>query len=637
MSRNGFHPSALRAASALCLCGSLSLLMAQNQVQHASIGPVRPSTFMVRSYEAPYVPPVRLGDTPRLQTLVRAGVLYLTVDDAIALALENNIDLEVARYGPILSSWNLVRSQAGGALPGVPSGAAQAGAVASGQGVAGSQQAAGVTAGGPAANGGGTNATISQIGPIAQTLDPTIQQATTFSHISNPQFNATQSGSPLLLLHTHVYTASYQQGFSFGGNVNLSYSDHYLKENAATDILNPSSAPNLNLTFRQNLLQGFGYAVNLRQIEVSRINLKVSDLNFRAQVANTVVSVLNQYYGLVADYADERAKREAVNVAQQLYQDAQRRQQAGAASPLDTTTAQSQLASAQSDLSVSEANLEQQQVQLKSLLGRRGALDPALDGVRVMPLNAIEVPAEDNLAPLSDLVREAMANRPDVAIDAANLQSAEVSSVGTKNGLRPTLQVFGSLSQAGLAGTPSGQVDRYFGGGIGTALGQVFRRNFPSEQLVPIFAGSLRNRQAQADAAIDQLQLRQTALGNQKDSKQVEVEVQNYVIGLRQARARYQAAVQTRILDQQLFSGEQEKLSLGASTAPDVVQLQRGLVGAESSEIAAEVTYVQARIALDQALGRTLTANHVTIDEAQSGRVARASALPATLPPAPVE
>jgi len=626
----------MRRRLAICACWlmtSVSALVAQDRSQ--AVEPVRPATAFLRWYQSPEVPSVRLADSSRMQTLIRAGVLYLTVQDAIVLAIENNIDVEIARYGPILASWNLERAQAGGALPGVPSGASQAGAVAAGQGVAGSQQAAGVTAGGPAAGGARTNATISQIGPIAQTLDPTIQEASTFSHISSPQFNTTQSGNPLLVLSTRAYTGSYQQGFLWGGNVTASYSDHYLKENAATDFLNPSSAPSLTLTYRQNLLQGLGFAVNNRQIEVSRINLSVSDLTFRSQVASVVANVLNQYYNLAADYSDERAKQQAVQVAQQLYEDAQRREQLGAASPLDVTVAQSQLASAQSDLVVSRTGFQQDQIQLKVLLGRRGALDPVLQSVQVLPLNQIEVPAEDNLAPVPDLIREALTNRPDLAIDAANLKSAQVSAVGTKNGVLPTLQVFGSISQAGLAGTQQGGADKYFVGGIGTALGQVFRRDFPSQQLTPVFVAQIHDRQARADNAIDQLQLRQTELTNQKDANQVQVEVQNYVIALRQARARYEAASRNVVLQQQLFSSEQEKLGLGASTSSQVVQLQRDLATAQATEIAAEASYSYARIALDDALGRTLAVNHVSLDEARTGVVARPSSLPAVLPSTP--
>jgi hypothetical protein len=262
------------AAALLAAClFSAPALLAQPATQPAAIAPQRSALPVLRSYIAPAVPPIRLSDSSRLQGLIRAGVLYLSVQDAIALALENNIDLEIARYGPLIADWNLIRSQAGGALPGVPSGAAQAGAVASGQGVTGSQQAAGVTAGGPPTGGASTNATISEIGPVAQTLDPTIQDTTTFSHITTPEFNSIQSFSPVLISSTRAYTGQYQEGFLLGGALTANYSDHYLNENAATDFLNPSSAPVLTLSYRQNFLQGLGFGVNGRQIEVSRIGL----------------------------------------------------------------------------------------------------------------------------------------------------------------------------------------------------------------------------------------------------------------------------------------------------------------------------------------------------------------------------
>jgi len=250
-----------------------------------TIDPVRPSApIVIRPYLPPYIPPIRLNNSARLGGLIRAGMLYLTVQDAIALALENNIDIEVARYNPILADWQLERSQAGGALPGVPSSAGQAGNVASGQGVAGSQAAAGVTTGGNG-NGGpsASNATIAQIGPISQTLDPTIQENTVLSHQTAPEANATQTVLPVLISNTKNSTFSYQQGFEIGGNVTFSYRDSYLNENAPTDVLNPSSAPSVSISYQQNLLRGFGIAVNTRTIRVSQINVNTSEQTFKTR------------------------------------------------------------------------------------------------------------------------------------------------------------------------------------------------------------------------------------------------------------------------------------------------------------------------------------------------------------------
>ena len=625
----------VRNALRNALCGLCTLALLSGQ--EPTVDPVRPSAFIaIRPYTAPLVPPVRLENSGRLGSLVRAGMLYLTVQDAIALALENNIDIEVARYNPIISEWQLERSRAGGALPGVPSGAAQAGNVANGQGVAGSQAAAGVTTGSNGVAGtSSSNATISQIGPISQTLDPVLQESTVFSHQTAPQPDTVQSILPVLVSNTRNSSFSYQQGFLVGGNVTVTYKDSYLNENAPTDVLNPSSAPSLTLTFQQNLLRGFGVAVNARTIRVSQLNVKASALNFKTQVSNTVNQVLNLYYALAAGYEDIRAKSNAVEVAQKFYSNTGLQERAGTLARLDVTTAESQLATAQYDLINSQTNLRQQQLQLKNLLSRRGIADPLLASVQVVPLDRITVPENADLPPLKDLLQTAVANRSDLAAEKMGITSSEISALGTRNGILPLLVAIGTESTAGLAGTPKTVVTKfgvqtanpYFDGGIGTALGQVLRRDFPTNRTATYYQMPLRNDQAQADYAIDQLQLRQSQIQLSKDLNQVAVDVSNYTVAMRQARGRYRAAVQTRILQQQLLDAEQKKLAGGASTPFNVVQQERDLVAAQSAELAALVDFSNARVALDQTLGTTLEANHVSIDEARTGKVQRASSL----------
>lgn len=623
-----------RKALALWLCASSFSFVCGQSI---SIEPLRPQApILWRPYLTPEVPPIRVANSGRLQDLTRAGILYLTVQDAIALALENNTDIEVARYNPLIAASQLERSEAGGALPGVPSSASQAGSVALGQGVAGSQAAAGVATAAAAQNAGRTaNATISQVGPVTQTLDPIVQETTTFSHTSTPQFNTTLSATTVLTNATHVYTGSYQQGFLTGGSVTVTYSEHYLSENAPSDLLNPSLAPNLSLSFQHNLLRGFGVAVNARTINISKINLQESDLNFKTQVISTVVNVLNLYYGLVADLEDVKAKQSALTLAQTLYEDNKRQIEIGSLAPLDLTSAGSQVAATQRDLVISQTALQQQELQLKNLLSRAGVMDPAIANVRIMPVDRMMMPDKDDLPPFEQMMRLAMANRSDLAVQAQNLNASEISALGTRNGVLPSLQVFGGESLAGLAGvghtvtTSRGTLapDAYFVGGIGTALGQVFRRNFPSQRVGAVLQASIENRQAQADYGIDQLQLRQTQLTNQKSASQVQVDLLNSVVALQQARARYDAAAKSVVLQQQLLDAEQKKLSLGASIPFNVVQLQRDLAAVQSTQIRAMASYTSARITLDQALGTTLETNHVSIGEAQSGRVARKSAV----------
>ncbi len=627
--------SSVRASLAL-LCALLTVsLQAQQAASEPEIAPVRPqNSIFVRPYLAPAVPPVRLGNSGRIAGLIRAGVLYLTAQDAIALALENNIDLEVDRYNPIISEWNLERSQAGGALPGVPSAAGQAGSVANGQGVAGSQAAAGLSNGGAGAGGGGGNASISQIGPVTQTLDPIIQETSVFSHTTAPQPNATQSITSVLVDATHVNNVSIQYGLVSGGSVSLSYSDHYLKENAATDQLNPTSAPNLSLSVQYNLLRGFGQKVGSRTIEVNKINLRVSDLNFRNQLIGTVVTVLNQYYALAADYEDLRAKQSALDTAQQFDRDTRRQEDLGALSSVDVITADSQVATAQNDLASSRATLLEDELTLKNTLSRTGAMDPALSAARIVTLDRITVPDADNLPPLNSLVEQALSNRPDLEALRANVDSAQIAALGTKNGVLPAAVAIGGASNAGLAGpSPVPVKGDPFVGGIGRALGQVLDRDFPTERIGAFVQVPINNRQAQSDYGVEQLQLRQTQLTTQKSLNQVIVDISNNVIAVQQARVRYTAAVKNRELQQQLLDAEQRKFLLGASTPYNVTQQQRDLATANATLLSALSGYSTARVALDQATGTTLESNHVSVEEAREGKVARQPVLPDPLPP----
>ena len=607
--------------------------------QLASIEPVRPTG---RIYQRPYlpadIPPVRAtNNSDRLRGLIRGGKLYLTAQDAIALAIENNIDVEIARYSPITLAWRLERAEAGGALPGVQSTASQASAVTSGQGVQGSQSAAGVSNGG---GGGGArgqgNATVSQVGPVTANLDPTIQETTTFGHKNIPQPNVVQSVTPVLVQTQRSYSGSYQQGFLTGGNITVRYQDSFLNENAASNRLNPSNALSLSVSLQHNLLRGRGTALNARNITVARANLQNANLNFRSQITGVVVNVLNAYYGLASDYDDMRAKQEALAAARKFYEETRVRLDLGALAALDITSAQNLIAGSIQTVVSSESAVRQRELRLKNLISRVGLGDPLLEGLQIVPLDHIEVPATDDAAPLAELVTKALANRPDVLSTQASLANSELSAIGTRNGLLPSAQVFATQSHSGLAGTPKvvggKSADPYFDGGTGTALGQVFRRNFPTENIGVFGSVQLKNGQAQADFAIEQLQLRQQQLNAAKDRNQVQVDVANALVAIRQARVRYEAAVQRRILSEQLLDAETRKFGLGASTPLFVILQQRDLATAHAAELGAMSTWQSARINLDQMTGDTLQANKVAIAEARNGTISHTSALPGKLP-----
>ncbi|HZL55566.1 MAG TPA: TolC family protein [Bryobacteraceae bacterium] len=593
--------------------------------QQDNINPVRPKApIFWRPYLPVTVPPVRLANTSRLNALIRGGILYLTAQDAIALALENNIDIESERYDA--SGWRLERAEAGGALPGVPTGASLTSSVASGQGVLGSQAAAGVRISG--ANGGtagNTNVTVQQVGTVAQTYDPTIQESTSFSHRSLPQPNAIQSVTSNLIQGQRVFTGSYQQGFETGGSVNVSYNEHYLNENAPTDLLNPSVAPSASIQIQHNLLQGLGIAVNTKDIRVAKANVHISDLNFQSQVERTVSTVLSTYYALVGDYEDFTAKRDALETSRKFLSETRRRVELGAAAQLDIATAQNQEAIAAQAQVNSMTGIRQAELQLKNLISRTGSADPAISDVQIIPLDRLTALTELEFPPLKELVTRAFHNRSDLLAAQENANVSDISAIATTNGLLPSAIVIASKNNQGTAGTPRivrGQTaNSYFNGGIGTALGQIFRNNFPTEGITAGIQLQARDRVAEADYAIDQLSLRQQRLSVAKTMNQAQVDIANALVALSQARARYDAAVQNRILQQQLFDAEQKKYAAGESTTYNVTQQQRDLVNGQSSELGALISWHNAKIALEENAGMTLEVNHISMKDVQAGKI----------------
>jgi outer membrane protein len=417
----------------------------------------------------------------------------------------------------------------------------------------------------------------------------------------------------------------------------LTYASSNIHLNSQVFSLNPYATGDLDLQITQNLLQGFGSAVNGRNIRVQRNNVKVSDLQFKQQVMTTVAAALNLYWDLVSFNEDVRSRRQEVSTAQQLLDDNKRQVQIGALAEIEVTRAEAQLYSSQQDLVVSETNLQQQEIVLKNALCRDGTSTAGLANVHVVVLDKIQIPPSDEVRPLAELVNQAVANRPEIATSRINIESNELNLVGIKNSLKPTLQAFAELTNNGLSGqlTAFGALQPgfdYLAGGYGNLLEQIFRRNFPNYSAGLSLNIPLRNRAAQSDYATSLLELRQNQLNLRKNTNQVTVDVQNAVIGLQQARVRYDSASKARELQEQTLSGDQRRYGLGAATVFQVIQDQRDLASSQSTEVQAMANYTHARISLDQALGTTLEVNHISLDEAMRGRIARDSVLPQTLP-----
>ena len=577
------------------------------------------------------VAPAKLSNTPRLESLVRSGNLYLSVQDVIALALENNLDIAVQRYSPFLAREVVRRAEGGGFLRQVdtpvaagPTSVSTAGVSINGNGLAGG---AGL---------GGGGGIVSQIGPVPPSLDPSLYLGLQAGHTTTPLTNTLLNQTSALTNNFRQFAFQYSQQFVTGTSGAFTFIDTRSLLNSSTPLFNPSLSGSFDLQVNQNLLQGLSIGVNNRNIRVARNNLKVSNLQVKLQVVTTVSAVLNLYWDLVSFHEAVRIKEQALGTAQKLYEGNRKQVQAGALPAIEVTRAAAEVSASKEDLLIAETNLAQQEIVLKNALNRNSLQNTWLDDVRIIPLDHIEVPQTEAMPPAAELVQQAMASRLEIERGNINLESSKILLKGDKNGLLPTLQAFAELTNHGLAGPANplynnccGQPNAYFTGSNASVMAQIFRRNFPDYSAGFSLNIPFRNRASQADYVTDQLQLRQSELQLQRTVNQVKVDVKTALIGLEQARARYQTARDTRALAEESLKAEQSRFQYGVATVAQVIQSQKDLAADQDAEVQAMANYTHARIGFDLAMGRTLEVNHISMEEAIAGQVQRESALPA--------
>ena len=434
-----------------------------------------------------------------------------------------------------------------------------------------------------------------------------------------------------------------QQSFLTGTSVSLGLNNNSTTSNNPRNDFNPSTSSSLGLSVTQHLLQGFGPAVNSRQIRIAKNNREVSDLTFKLQVETTVAAVMTLYWDLVAFNENVRVAHEAVTAATRLWEDNKRQVDVGTLAPIEVTRAEAQIATGEQQLTIAQTQVLQQETILKTALSRTGVASPSIAEAHIIPTDQINVPDTQPIAPIQDMTAMALSSRPELAQSRIQLTNQQLTIRGSKNSLLPTLDAVVNFSNGALAGQPSDLVapqgtvhsnNPFFVGGYGQVLAQLFQRNFPNYSLGFNLNIPIRNRAAQAQVINDELTLRQQQLGLQRLENQVRTDVVNAVIAVTQARAQYQAASKSRVLQAQTLDAEQKKLALGASTIYNVIQDQQALTAAESSEVAAKAAYYKAKVEMERSTGQILTNNNISLDEAFRGVVARpASTVPTTPPP----
>src|SRR5215472_16667587 len=582
---------------------------------------------------APYrqmqVPQPDLANTPRIEQLISNGKLMLSLEDAISLALENNLTVAVARYTPWLDEANLLLARSG-------------------------------------ANG------LVKFDP---TLTGNFNLSQTTSPVNNPFFAGTGTGAitanpvetpaPAVFGHTFNANFQYTQGFATGTQAQVTFDNSRSTSSIGINLFNPAVQSSHAIQITQPLLNGFGKIPNTRYIIEAKNTVKVGESQFEQQAINTITQVATDYWELVFARENVKVIQVAVAADQQLYENNKKQLEIGTMAPLDVITAQSQLASDQQSLVQAQTTQLLDETTLLVAI-TKNPLAMQLKGVEIVPTTTLFTPAVQEIS-LEDAVKEAWQKRPELQQAALNLNNAGVEVAATKNALLPTLNIFGEYQAAGLGGierknstaevfagaanpnapivdangvpvTPAAfepVVDTVitpfaFPGGLNDALFRMITARYPTFEGGLNLTLPIRNRAAQAQNATAQLNLRQQQVQYQQTESTIVLNVRQALITLTQDKAAIAAAEQARILAQQSYDDEVKRLQLGSSTAFTVIQKQQLLTAAEGTELRDRINLIEAELNFDQAMGRTLEVHNISLSDTISGTVSKTPNIPGT-------
>ncbi len=593
-------------------------------------------------YRRASVPPLFPGDGARLNSLVKDGKLYLTLHDAIALAIENNLDVEVERYNIVLADTDVFRAKGGGSTRGIDftvqdpeNGVGGPGSPLLNTNTVSSNPITPAVTDLTSLNSmtqaqqnlsvNGTNAAYSP-GPNVPLYDPSLIVESGYLQRSNTTTLSSTTGSSTTItsaLHYVTTDLSYLEGFSTGAQLEVTANNDSPVIYGSASQYDPFSTISTSSTLTQPLLRGRGRDVNLRYLRIANNNKRVSRLLFEQQVLETIYGTSRLYFDLVSLGENVVVKQESLRASSKLEEDDEAQVEQGTLAPIELTRAKALLSSSQFDLIQAQGLYRQQEVILRDELMRTGSPVFGARFTEIVPTDRILVP--DQLEPMNvpQLIEQGLARRPDLAQAELQVKTGEISVKASRNAALPQLNVYGNVEtrgsseqafeQLGTAGTGLPTIPQNFAlGGLKTST--IYQGGI--QLTLP-----LRNRVAQSDAARDTVQLRQAQARTEKLSDQIRESIENAVIALETAQAAYKAAATSRDYQEQLLQSERDKLSVGESTNLLVIQNEAYLAQARSTEIAARSNWKKAQIDLDHALGNLLERNGIRLDDAIAGSV----------------
>jgi len=609
---------------------------------------------MLQPYQSQQVPQPNVGNSPRIDSLMRDGKIYLSIDDAVALTLENNLDLDIARYNLNIADTDYLRAKSGANILGVNAGIVQN---TPGGGVGGLGGTVGSGTGGTtvAASGvgTGTNGLVSStlgIGAPITSFDPVLTGTLQLDK-DNAESVSVFSPIPVIAQNTYTSNFAYTQGFAWGTAISAGFNNSHLTTNNPTSLLTPDLSSNFQFKITQNLLQGFGAGPNLRFIHIAKNNREISDVAFRLQVITTVDQIENMYWDLVYAYENVRVQQEALTYAQKALDDSRQQAKVGTAPPIQVVSAQSIVSTDQQNLILAQNNLQLQELLMKNALSR-SIDDPVLAEADVIPTSTMQLPEQEPVTPTQDLINQALDHRAELVESRIDLNSRELSSKAVRNALLPTLDAFAYYGGSGVGGNINPLIPACPSSGkycytqstnpppfqtatsaaYGSTLNQLVNSTAPDKGVGLTLNIPLRNREAQANQVRAELEDRQAQVRLHQLENQVRIEVRNAQFDVRQNRASVQAAQYAVDFGRQTLDADQQKLRVGLTTTTAILQDASVLTTSESNLVSAKAAYEKSCIELDRATGLLLDHSNIDVNEATRGQVTHLPNVPYVAP-----
>jgi outer membrane protein len=609
----------------------------------------------LRPYQPQEVAQPNLGNSARIDSLMRDGKIYLSIDDAVALALENNLDIDIARYNLNIADTDYLRAKSGANILGVNAGIVQN---TPGGGVGGLGGTVGSGTGGttvaPSGVGTGTNGLVSStlgIGSTITSFDPVVTGTLQLDR-DDAESTSLDSG-PILSQNTYTADVAYTQGFVWGTTLNAGFNNTHFTTNSPISLLSPGISSNFQLRVTQNLLQGFGSLPNTRFIRIAKNNREISDVAFRLQIITTVDQIEDMYWDLVYAYENVHVQQEALTYAQKALDDSKKQAQVGTAPPIQVVSAQSTVSTDEQNLILAQNNLELEKLLMKNALSR-SIEDPVLAEADVIPTSTMQIPQDEPVIPAQDLINQAIAHRAELVESRIDLNSRDLSSKAVRNAMLPSLDAFAYYSGSGVGGNvnpvvlsppcnpaistcfsgPTAPPPFANGGpvGYGGTLNQLFNGTAPDKGIGLTLTIPLRNREAQANQVRAELEYRQAQVRLHQLENQVRIEVRNAQFDVKQNRAAVLAAQYAVDFARQTLDADQQKLKVGLTTTTAILQDASVLTTSESNLVSAKAAYEKSRIELERATGLLLDQSGIDVTDATRGQVTHQPKVPYVAP-----